>query len=157
MKKNSRIENGAAVPEQHNSSSIRLFTVKDGRVEPHLLDGEDINMWKARVCAVLGTESYDLAIYALETLSRACKKPDETRLNAMIAQIREEHPRNTQEIILLTQMAATNQRFHEAIAMSVFDIEAKDALQKAKTISEYVRLYNHQVEALQKYRSTVRQ
>ena len=51
-------------------------------------------------------------------------------------------------------MAATNQRLQETLIMPVNDYDAEDALLKAKIVAQYGRLYDHQLEALRKYRRT---
>lgn len=153
MQENTRIESGVVPHEQHGSLPIALEVV-DGQMSPCLLEGESRSMWMSRVRAALGTESDDLVWYVLCALYRASKKPEGMKLNAMLAQIREGQPRDVQEMILLAQMAATNQRLQEALTMQIHDYDAEDALVKAKIVAQYGRLYDHQLEALRKYRRT---
>lgn len=153
MQDETRTQDSAVAPEKISSLPIALEVI-DGQMAPCLMGGESQSMWMARVRAALGTDNDDLVWYVLCTLYRASKKPEGMKLNAMLAQIREGQPRDVQEMILLAQMAATNQRLQDALAVQIRDYDAEDALLRAKIVGQYGRLYDHQLEALRKYRRT---
>lgn len=153
MQANARTESDIVATEQLNSLPIKVDMV-NGQLAPHLLPGEDRSKWTARVRAAFGTDNDDLVWYVLCTLYRASKKPEGMKLNAMLAQIREGRPRDVQEMILLAQMAATHQRLQDTLAVQIRDYDAEDALVRAKIVAQYGWLYDHQLEALRKYRRT---
>ena len=126
--------------------------VVDGRLAPELMDGETRAMWVSRLKDALGTESDDLAWYAVLTMFKACRSPEAIKLNAMIEQVRAGHPNDPQEMVLMIQMAACAQRLQEAIIADVRTQTAEERLMQAKIIKEYGKLYARQMESLHRYR-----
>ena len=124
----------------------------DGRLAPELMDGETRAMWIERLKDAMGTESDDLAWYAVLTMFKACRSPEAIKLNAMIEQVRAGHPNDPQEMILMIQMAACAQRLQEAIIADARAQTAEERLMQAKIVHEYGKLYARQMEALRKYR-----
>ncbi|MBP3729937.1 MAG: hypothetical protein J6I40_00530 [Mailhella sp.] len=126
--------------------------VVDDRIYPCLLNGESRRMWIDRLKDALGTESEDLANYALVTMFRASKHPEALKLNAMIETVRAGHARDPQETLLLVQMAAVSQRLQESLVAEMNATLPEDRLVHAKIVRQYGQLYCRQIEALRKYR-----
>ncbi len=127
------------------------INIVGGKIDPALMDGETRDMWMSRLKDALGTQSDDLANYALVTMFKACRKPDALILNAMLEQVRAGFPRDPQEMMLLVQMAACSQRMLESITESAA-IMHEDRLLQAKVAAQYGTIYARQLEALRKYR-----
>ncbi len=125
--------------------------IVNGRIDPALMNGETREMWMERLKDAMGTDSDELANYALVTMFKASKHPDVLRLNAMLEQVRAGYPRDPQELMLLVQMAACSQRMMESI-METAAIMQEDRLLQAKITAQYATIYARQLEALRKYR-----
>ncbi len=126
--------------------------ITNGKIDPALMDGETRTMWVQRLKDALGTESDDLAWYAVLTLFKACRSPEALKLNAMIETVRAGCPRDPQEMMLLVQMAAVSQRLQEAIISEITAPTTEDRLIQTKVVRQYGQLYARQMEALRKYR-----
>ena len=125
--------------------------ILNGKIDPALMDGETRTMWVQRLKDAMGTDSDDLAWYAVLTLFKACRRPEALKLNAMLEQVRAGCPRDPQEMMLLVQMAAVSQRMLEAIAENAA-LLPEDRLLQSKIIAQYGTIYARQLEALRKYR-----
>ncbi len=124
--------------------------ISGGKLAPDLLDGQTRRQWVDRLKAALGTDSDDLAWYALLTMFRACKVPETLKLNAMLEQIRVGKPRDPQELLLLVEMAACAQRMQDALIAETDASAVEDKLAQAKLAKLYGQLYARQYEALRR-------
>lgn len=128
--------------------------IVNGKIDPALMDDETREMWVSRLKDALGTESEDLANYALITMFRTLKHPEALKINAMIETVRAGCPRDPQEMMLLVQMAACSQRMQEAIIEEAAALTPGDQLSRAKIVHQYGQLYTRHLEALRRYRRT---
>ena len=143
-----------AVPILEGSPGLPVtVNIVNGKIDPALMDGETRTMWVQRLKDAMGTDSDDLARYAVLTLFRATKHPEALKLNAMLEQVRAGCPRDPQEMMLLVQMAAVSQRMLEAIAENAA-LLPEDRLLQSKIIAQYGTIYARQLEALRRYRRT---
>ncbi len=125
-----------------------------GKIDPALMDGETREMWMDRLKDAMGTDSDDLANYAMVTMFKASRHPDVLKLNAMLETVRAGNPRDPQELMLLIQMAAVSQRLQEAIISEMNTMLPEDKLIQSKIVRQYGQLYTRQLEALRRYRRT---
>ena len=130
----------------------RADLTQDGKIIPILSEGETHRQWLDRIKSALATDSDDLARYILATLCKACNPPEAIKLNSLLAQIAEGHPRDVQETLLLAQMAATSQRMLEVMGEKRNHLFQDDDEAQTRIISQYGRLYSRQLEALRRYR-----
>ena len=128
--------------------------IVNGKIDPALMNGETREMWLGRLKEAMGTDSEELAWYAVLTLFRASKHPEALKLNAMIEEVRAGCPRDPQEMMLLVQMAAVSQRLQEAVIAEMNAMLPEDKLIHAKIVRQYGQLYCRQLEALRRYRRT---
>ncbi len=126
----------------------------NGKIDPMLMDGETREMWISRLKDAMGTESDDLANYALVTMFKASKHPDVLKINAMLETVRAGQARDPQELLLLVQMAACAQRLQEAIVAEMNAMRPEDKFIQTKIVRQYGQLYCRQLEALRRYRRT---
>ncbi len=144
-----------AMPVLEGSPGLPVtVNIVGGKIDPMLMNGETREMWISRLKDAMGTESDDLANYALITMFKASKHPDVLKINAMLETVRAGCPRDPQELLLLVQMAACAQRLQEAIVAEMNAMLPEDKFIQTKIVRQYGQLYCRQLEALRRYRRT---
>ena len=148
-----------SLPEakRDQTTHIRVRCHEHG-LTPVLIDGENYAQWLDRLSHAFGTEEGELARYILENLARADdRRPSETTLNALISAVREAHPRDTLERMLVVQMFLAAHRGMTALSQSSTATLLEDKISCSKIARRFMYLYARELEALRKYRNSGQQ